>query len=394
VGILDELLLPERWEEYYSFKEKNLPRSLAEALRRFIDRGEYRPVVMRILEGGTFSPPRRRQIKKSGTRKLRTVFSYSPEENLVLKLIAYLLRRYDGIFSPDLYSFRENRGVGVALSRIMSRGDICRMYTYKADVSDYFNSIPVERLLPELREALADDPALYKFLASLLEFPYSLSPDGIEDSSPRGVMAGCATSSFLANLYLSCLDERFCGGDVIYARYSDDIMVLADTGEARAAAEDIIRGVVRDRGLCINPHKESRTEPGEPWDFLGVRFDGGVIDVCPASVTKLKAKMRRKCRSIQRWGDRKGVPGEKRALAFIRRMNRKLFEVSEEEDMCWSHWYFPLISTDRSLRQIDRYMQECVRYLATGKRGTGKYKFSYEDMKALGYRSLVHEFWG
>jgi hypothetical protein len=56
-------------------------------------------------------------------------------------------------------------------------------------------------------------------------------------------------------------------------------------------------------------------------------------------------------------------------------------------------WYFPTITTTESLQLIDRYAQQCIRTLATGKHTKAAYNFRYEDMKNLGYISLVNRYY-
>ncbi len=126
---------------------------------------------------------------------------------------------------------------------------------------------------------------------------------------------------------------------------------------------------------------------------MGFCYHKGVIDVAPASVEKLKAKMRRKTRALVRWKARKKVDGHKAAKAFIRVMNRKLFDNTAEHELTWTRWYFPIINTTRSLKLIDNYCQSCIRYLATGKRNKSAYQFRYEQMKELGYISLVNRYY-
>ena len=38
-------------------------------------------------------------------------------------------------------------------------------------------------------------------------------------------------------------------------------------------------------------------------------------------------------------------------------------------------------------------MQQYIRYLSTGRHTKTNYRVRYDDLKALGYRSLVHEFY-
>ena len=94
-----------------------------------------------------------------------------------------------------------------------------------------------------------------------------------------------------------------------------------------------------------------------------------------------------------RWQARKGATGENAAKAFIRAFNRKLFENTAEHELTWVRWYFPLINTTDSLKIIDEYSQQYIRYLATGKHTKAAYNFRYEQMKELGYISLVNRYY-
>ena len=85
--------------------------------------------------------------------------------------------------------------------------------------------------------------------------------------------------------------------------------------------------------------------------------------------------MRRKTHALARWGNKKGVDGEKVARVFIKRFNTKLYDNPVYSELTWTRWFFPIINTDKTLKQIDEYMLECVRYLATGKRTKSKYNF-------------------
>jgi hypothetical protein len=142
--------------------------------------------------------------------------------------------------------------------------------------------------------------------------------------------------------------------------------------------------------LEINTDKEIDTHPGEPWTFLGFECDGKTIDVSNVSVQKLKSKMKRKAKTLRRWAEISGKDGWMAARAFIKHFNKKLYTSASNSEVNWSWWYFPLITTDRSLKQIDSYMQDCIRYVATGKRTKSRFNFSYEQMKDLGMLSLVN----
>lgn len=394
MGILEELLETAPWEAYYAHKQEqgNLPRKELNRLRAFIDDRAYLPVVEHLLSGGTLEPPRKTLISKASTSKKRTVYTFAPAENQVLKVIAFLLRRYDGIFCDNLYSFRASRGVKRAAGDILRIRDLDWRYVYKVDISNYFNSVDIGLLLPRLEEILADDPGLYRFLRDMLEDPVAIF-EGEPVEEPKGVMAGVPVSTFLANVYLMEMDAHFRDRGVPYMRYSDDVIVFARSREEMDSCREEILAFLDRYRLAVNPDKEEVSQPGERWVFLGFSYHNKVIDVSPAARDKLKAKMRRKTRALARWAARKGLPGERGAKAFVRRFNAKLYENPGDNDLTWSRWYFPVINTDTTLRELDGYMCECIRYLATGKRTKGRFDYRYEDIKALGFRSLVHEYY-
>ena len=385
-----------QWQQFLSARQEGGHSSPGEekALAAFVHSCAYLAPCEKAARGESFSPPRKVAISKLHSDKKRIVYIHSPEERNVLKLLTYLLqRKYDHLFAPNLYSFRPGRSVRTAIEDLTRQPGLGSMYSYKVDIQDYFNSIPIRQLLPELKQALQEDPGVYDFLAALLENP-SVSQDGTVIEEPdKGIMAGTPVSAFLANFYLRNLDKRFAEAGKLYARYSDDIITFASSSAELEENICWIKDALALGGLTVNPKKESRTAPGEPWIFLGFLFKEGNIDIAPVSLEKLKGKMRRKTRALARWKDRKGASGENAAKAFIRAFNRKLFENPMDHELTWARWYFPMITTTDSLKIIDQYSQNCIRYLATGKHTKSAYNFRYEDMKELGYISLVNAYY-
>ncbi len=394
MSILDRLFDNTAWEDFYSHKvsQGNISEKDASDMRDFIDRQEYLPIAEGIKEGKLFSPPKKTLISKSKANKKRAVYTFCREENYVLKLLTYLLRDYDGLFAPNLYSFRAHSGVKKATEDVLRIKNLNSRYVYKADISDYFNSVDVDILLPELAEALDGDRPLFEFLKALLKNPYVQYEGGVVEDR-KGIMAGVPISAFLANFYLRDLDAYFYEKGVPYVRYSDDILVFARDEQELQESIQKIKAVLSSRRLKINPDKESIFLPNTRWTFLGFSYQNGRIDVSDVSFEKLKAKMRRKTRALARWADKKGLPGEYAARAFVKRFNAKLFDNPVYSELTWARWFFPVINTDETLKKIDGYMQDCIRYLVTGRRTKSRFDCKYDDIKRLGYRNLVNEYY-
>ncbi|MBQ7500770.1 MAG: hypothetical protein IJT91_07725 [Clostridia bacterium] len=393
MSLLDKLSDRECWERFAEYKTALCSKSDEKQLMDFIENEYYLPVCEKIYASEAFPLPKKTVISKMGTAKKRVVYTYPEKENTVIKLLTYLMiRRYNGIFTRDLYSFRPQKTAKAAVRRFLKTKDIDRMYSYKVDIHDYFNSIPIDRLLPMLRETTDDDPELYGFLESLLtEKRVVFRGEIIEET--KGIMAGTPISAFYANLYLNDLDRYFYERSIPYARYSDDIIVFAGSeDEVRRYAEHI-RGYLESAGLSVNPAKESYSKPGEGWIFLGFSVNGDTVDIAPATVKKLKQKMKRKSNGLRRWAARNKVAPVKAASAFIRVFNRKLLESPQDNELSWSYWFFPVINTADSVAAIDSYARQCIRYIITGKHNKSAYRVTYADMKSLGYRNLVHEYY-
>jgi hypothetical protein len=129
------------------------------------------------------------------------------------------------------------------------------------------------------------------------------------------------------------------------------------------------------------------------WEFLGFCYRDGKVELSENTKHKLKQKIKRKAHALRRWQEKKNLSGEKAAIGFIRAMNHKFFDDGEGADFSWSRWFFPNLTAEEGLREIDTYMQQYIRYCVTGRHYKGNYRITYEQMKAWGYRSLVHEYY-
>lgn len=396
MSLLNKLADQGVWIDFYEKKVDPTFCRISDAkdLFQYVRQRRYLPVVKRILEGEGLSIPQKKRVAKSDSSKKRIVYSLPEDETMVLKLLTWLMiRKYDTMLSDNLYSFRPNYSAKDALRRLQTLPDICEYYSYKLDVSNYFNSIDVELLLPMLEDLFTEDKQLYDFFTSMLKDPRVMD-EGHFIEEQKGVMAGMPYAVFFANVFLTKVDRQFENiPGVIYCRYSDDIIIFTKDKQILEDAKLRLHDSLDQYNLSINHDKEVETSPGEPWTFLGFECDGKVIDVSKVSVEKLKAKMRRKARALNRWRESTGKEGWMAAKAFIKHFNKKLYASESSSEVNWSWWYFPLITTDKSLKEIDHYMQDCIRYVATGCRTKSRFDIRYEQMRELGLLTLVNTWW-
>jgi hypothetical protein len=387
MSLLDELKKEEVWEEFYASRTSGgrLTRSEAASLRAFIDEKRY-------LSTPEPDVPDKLIISKAGSSKKRTVYCFPENETWMLKLLASLLYRYDGRLSDGCFSFRRGVTAATVFRRIRSIPGIRDKYVFKADIRDYFNSIPAGRLLDVLADTVDDDPELLAFFGRLLlRDRCRYGGEIIEER--RGAMAGVPLASFFANFYLLSLDLLFRDEGIPYFRYSDDVLVFADSAEQRDEYYRRFLRHVEEKGLEVNPKKVFFYDPGDGFEFLGFRWKDGSVDLSSVTVGKMKDKIRRKARSVMRRRDRKGYSFEKAARTLIRSMDEKLYDLSGSNDFTWTRFYFPVITVTDGLAEIDRHMVRYLRYLYSGRHYKGNYAVSYRKLKSLGYTSLVNEYY-
>lgn len=396
---LSEIESESTWNDFREYKSHHghmSNRDMA-VLDKFINDKGYLSVTGKIKEalpsGGTgLSLPEKRILNKSGTRKKRTVYCFGEAETWVLKLVAFMLYRYDSKISDACYSFRVDYTSKKAISAIRKIRNLDGKYVLKIDIHNYFNSIPPEKLSKVLSDVVDDDEELFLFLDCIISV--GKARWGEEVISERmGAMAGVPLSAFFADIYLSDMDEAFISKGIPYFRYSDDIIIFADSKAERDEAMEFIKEFLQEKGLELNLDKTAVSDPGEPWEFLGFKYVNGEIDLSDVTVKKIKDKIRRKAKALYRWRCRKNMDFEHTAKVMTRVFNRKFYDFEGDNEFTWSRWFFPCITVTGGLHEIDEYMLEYIRYLYSGRHYKGNYRISYDDIKELGYHSLVHEYY-
>lgn len=393
--ILQAIANEEQWYEFLQYKTEHQHLSKAEQklVTEYIEKQKYREAY-RQIKAGTFPEEyaTKKYINKSGTNKKRVVYTYSDDVNIALKFIAHYLNRYDDELEENCYAFRRKHGIKQALRRLTGNKKFSDMYCFKADIHDYFNSIQVPFLLEKLDFIRQDDLVLYELFERILTENHLIF-SGHVIVEEHGAMAGLPIAPFLANIYLQQVDRLFSEEGVEYFRYSDDVLIFAESKEKLAQYKEVFYDRLAIHGLNINPQKIAEKEPGEKVDFLGFAYENGKLDLSDNTKIKIKGKIKRKAEALRRWQRKKGLSTEKAAIGFIHAMNKKFFGYGEEDEFTWERWFFPNLTVTDGLKEVDGYMQKYIRYCVTGRHYKGNYRITYKQMKQWGYVNLVHAYY-
>jgi len=240
------------WKVYEEQLEECLPK-----LHEAIHKGSYRT-----------QPVLRTYIPKAKGRK-RPLGITAIEDKLVQQAVVKVLTAiYEVDFLGFSYGYRPGRSQHRALDALATAILTRRIsWILDADIQAFFDTIPHEPLLMQIKKRVGDKRVL-RLISKWLKTGYS--EDGVLHRQTVGTPQGSVISPLLANIYLHyALDEWVehernsrPSGDVIMVRYADDVVL----GFQHKTEAERYLVTLRERlagfGLTLHPEKTRLIEFG------------------------------------------------------------------------------------------------------------------------------------
>lgn len=388
-----EILNNKHWEETYNkmILKQNFSKEDKELLWKLKE--IYKNSIVDDLMSGKYdwSTPRKVEIAKSESKKKRVVYIYNIKDRYILGVLYRAISTYykDNI-SDRCFSYTKGKNTSNAIRYIKDNKTDKLNYGVKIDIHAYFNSVSKEKVIEminclfsggikkSIEKLMLNDTVLWK---------------GQEIQEWKALIPGCALGSFFANYTLKECDDYFENKNSVYARYSDDIIVLEDSKEELQKDLDIIMSYLNKYGLTMNPDKYTWFEPGDYVEYLGLKLLGdGTIDISDHAKQKVKKQIHRWCRKGRMEIERDYTPFNTVAKRIIRQLNNKNFfcAINHDATFGWAMYSFSKINTIQSLKEIDFYTKDTIRAMKTGKHNKANCAaITDEEFHQLGYLSLV-----
>lgn len=191
-------------------------------------------------------------IKSNGKR--RTVANFSDMDKLITRLLAQKLNEfYNNLFCENSFAYQPDKGIQKAIEKVKEYVESGNEYVVEIDLRNYFDTIPLDRLIELISEQNRD-----KRVLSLIKGYLFCTVSNAEKvyEKQEGLIQGSSMSPVLSNLYLHGLDLLLEQNQYNFIRFADNIYVYTSNKEkAMHIYQDIERYIIDDINLQINESK-------------------------------------------------------------------------------------------------------------------------------------------
>ncbi len=273
-------------EEHYTNKIKNstsvgMDRITAKKFRENLD--ENINIIRKKVNNRTYTFTRYRQllVSKGKNKNPRCICIPTIRDKLVLSILNEILF---GVYGKK----GQTQMPQVIISEIVNE---LRNYKYfiKLDIKTFYASIDHEILMKKLNQRIHKKEIRNLIEKSIKtpEIAIPIKTKNIYDTRSVGIPEGLSISNFLANIYMIPIDEKYsCKDDILYFRYVDDILLLANKENFQQITKELVSDLTRMK-LCVNDKKdEGRISKG--FEYLGYMINEKCITVRLSSIYKIE----------------------------------------------------------------------------------------------------------
>lgn len=351
----------ERWE---SAVNKGLGKGISKKILRDLCDEKVRVEMYEAIRDGRYeiAPPHTAQIPKDEPGQFRTVYVNEPMDRVLLSLINDLL--FDtckDMVHPACMSYQRGLSCGTIveqLSQNVERWQTDAIVGFKADLSKYFDSVPIEFIDWAFNEAEVRNghSALIDVLRKYYHSDLYFDENSVLCHKYQSLKQGCAVAAWLADVVLYDVDKQLDVLQGIYKRYSDDIVFI---GPDHERALGILRAELINRRMALNPKKLEMIDRNHWFKFLGFSIKGKDISLSSNGIKKFQKAIE------EATIDRRNASYQSALHAVYRTLYKGY------DGHSWATRVLRVVNVPHDLIVLNGFVMDCLRAVQTGKRKVG-----------------------
>lgn len=307
------------------------------------------------------SPPHTAQIPKDNG-EYRTVFINEPKDRVLLSLINDMLFEYmPEMIHKSCKSYQKGISCGSVveqLSKEMVKCNTDGVIGWKADLSKYFDSVPIEYIDGALNmvEAKWGKSALIDVVRKYYHSDWYFDENNDLKQKYQSLKQGCAPASWLADVVLFSLDATLSMLDGVYIRYSDDIVFI---GKDYEKAMEFLQMYITNMGMSLNPKKVEYLDRNHWFKFLGFSVKGEHISLSSTGI-----------KNFQKAIEEATIKHKKISYdSALHKVYRVLYK--GYNDFSWATRVLRTINVPHDIEVLNGFVLDCLRAVQTGKKKVG-----------------------
>jgi RNA-directed DNA polymerase len=245
-----------------------------------------------LIEKKEIDPAIKMLIPKNNKPGKRTIFIHSLKERIKAQAIYQVIEPvFDGYLSDFLFSYRGSHPHYKAAASVAKRyrKNYKDDYILVGDISNYCDNIDKDILRNKIKIFNFDEDT-NKLIDLFIENPYI--ENGVKKHLDLGLVHGEPLISLFYNIYVDDIDKSIGKNISLYRRVGDDFILIDKSLEKINQQKEFLINKLTEYKIDSTKQKIKVLKASEePFEFLGYKFENGIISIRDRSVKKI----------IQRW---------------------------------------------------------------------------------------------
>lgn len=370
---------------------------IVEVMNSYLDKERECPKTFPLhslrecLESYNWSPPRMVEIPKSDGKSMREIYIYNEYDSFLLKILNNIISsKLGNLICDNVYSYQKGKRTYNAVSYIKEHlRNNTNLVGVKLDISNYFLSVNREAITRAI-DNLVEDESGKILLRNLFSLDKCINSIGEIEEKYLGIAPGSALSSYMANYILKPLDDFMQENEIVYARYSDDLVIFSESDETLDSIIKQTKSIIASLGLEIKDSKVSFFKNNETIDFLGLKIiNNSIIDVSDRTIKNIKQAIRKKSYKYKE----KAYLNKDEISNCIRSLNKALYgnvlNPSYDHKGGRMNYVFSNVTTDKTIKLLDYYILDTLNFIYTGAHNKNTKRLTTKEFEDLGFKSCV-----